>query len=214
MVRKRKSLAEELANLADPAPAGDFDPEDLDFRTGNAGDEVAARDDSDDDDELRPIEVGRSALRMANAMSDPSLKQGAYAGTVRKRQRTAQKKFGDDINEADSDSSADEEHEGENESEGDDDVEIGEEDEEDEDEDEEEEEDEDEDEEDQEGPGHGYGGPELGVIAFPMESKAALLFLVSPGRQFVSLEELHANCPQLSMERLRGLVGRLHVEVE
>ena len=70
MVRKRKSLSEELANLADPAPTGDFDPEDLDFRTGNAADEVAARDDSDDDDELRPIEVGRSALRMANAMSE------------------------------------------------------------------------------------------------------------------------------------------------
>ena len=97
MVRKRKSLAEELANLADPTPTDDFDPEDLDFRTDNPGDEGVVRDDSDDGDEVRPIEVGRSALRMANAMSDPSLKQGAYAGTVRKRQRTAQTKFGDDV---------------------------------------------------------------------------------------------------------------------
>ena len=75
------------------------------------------RDDSDDGDEVRPIEVGRSALRMANAMSDPSLKQGIYAGTVRKRQRTAQTKFADDVNETEGESSEDEEHEGEKESE-------------------------------------------------------------------------------------------------
>eukprot|EP00936_MAST-01D_sp_MAST-1D-sp1_P001872 g1872.t1 len=117
MARKRKSLAEELANLADPTPTGDFDPEDLDFRTDNAGDEGVVQDDSDDGDKVRPIEVGRSALRMANAMSDPSLKQGIYAGTVRKRQRTAQTKFGDDVNETEGESSEDEEHEGEKESE-------------------------------------------------------------------------------------------------